>query len=389
MKNESVILKQGKEKAIKNRHHWIFSGAVQSMPDFENGSVLGVISHDGEFLGRAYFNKKTSIIGRMLVFDKSPEKEAIKKNIIDAVNMRCAFFNEDTNAYRLINGEGDGLPGLIVDRYNHVLVIQISTLGMEKLKPYILEILIDELSPKLIYEKSKLPSRKEEGMTNFEGCLHGEVMDPVEIKENGMRFKVNLVKSQKTGFYLDQRGMRMLTRKFAKGKKILNCFSYTGAFTAYALRGGAIRVDSVDESEEAIHLARENVKLNGYDVRNNKFYVADVFSFIRAIHDEYDFIILDPPAFAKKKSDVIKACRGYKDINRVAMGKVSKGGLIMTCSCSYYVDEALFQKVIFQAASEAGKNVRIIQQHHLALDHPVNIFHPESQYLKAFLLYLS
>ena len=383
-----VVLKKGKEKAIKNRHHWIFSGAIKNMPEFENGTILPVCSSDDEFLGYAYFNRHSSITGRMLSFDNTPGYEAVRDNIKRSISLRNKLFDANTNAYRLVNGEGDNLPGLVIDKYANLIAIQIATLGMEKLKPFIIDTLIEELSPECIYEKSKLPSRKEEGMSPFEDIVYGKMNESVEILENGIRFLVKLSGSQKTGFYLDQRQMRKLVMEFAEKKKILNCFSYTGAFTVYGLKGGALRVDSVDESREAIELAERNVKLNGYDTESNNFYVADVFQFLRDTQEEYNFIILDPPAFAKRKTDVISACRGYKDINRIALQKILPGGLLFTSSCSYYVDEGLFQKVIFQAAKEAGRNARIIQKHHLAYDHPINVYHPEGNYLKGFLVYV-
>jgi len=390
MKNQSVILRKNKDKAIRNRHHWIFSGAVKSFPaGFENGNILPVEGSEGEHLGYAYFNKKCSIVGRMVSFDETPPLEAIKKNIEDSVSLREQFFDEKTNAYRLINGEGDNLPGLVVDRYADVLVIQITTLGMEKLKPFLTGILTERFSPRSIYEKSNLASRREEGLADFEGLLAGEMKDNVEILDDGVRFLVEFAESQKTGFFLDQREMRKLVRLHSAGKRVLDCFSYTGGFSVYALIGGAFQVDLVDTSEKALALARKNLKLNGFESESNHFYVADVFQFLRQHDLFHDFIILDPPAFAKRKADVVQACRGYKDINRLAFQKIPGHGLVLTFSCSFFVDESLFQKVVFQAAAEAKRNVRIIQRHHLAYDHPISVFHPESNYLKGFLLYVN
>jgi 23S rRNA (cytosine1962-C5)-methyltransferase len=389
MKQPSVVLHKGKDKAIKNHHHWIFSGAVKSLPaNFENGDILPVQSFEGELLGYAYFNEQCSIMGRMVSFDATSPEEAIEKNIESAISLRKQFLEKKTNAYRLINGEGDSVPGLIVDRYADILVIQIATLGIEKLKPLIISLLVKKFSPRSIHEKSNLPSRREEGLPDFEGFLYGERIEIVEIVEDGIRFYVDLIHSQKTGFFLDQREMRKLVGSLAAQKKVLNCFSYTGGFSVYALKGGAIQVDSVDTSEMAIELAKENLKVNGFDIHMHRFYAEDVFEFLRKRELSYDFIILDPPAFAKKKADVAQACRGYKDINRLALSKILPQGLLLTFSCSFHVDEALFQKVIFQAAQEARRKVRIIQKHHLAYDHPINIYHPESDYLKGFLLYV-
>jgi len=386
---DSVILKPGKDKAVRNRHHWIFSGAVQTLPDFENGSLLAVRSATGDILGHAYFNRASSIIGRMVSFGKTPPEDAIRQSLERAVSLRRRFFDPAvTSAYRLVNAEGDVLPGLIADIYGDVLVLQVATLGMDKLKPFVLDLLVTGLKPRSVYEKSDLPARREEGLADFEGTLHGEPVDRVRILEEGLPFLVDIVHSQKTGFYLDQREMRKLARDFARGRRVLNAFSYTGAFSVYALKGGAVRADSVDSSESAIALAQENFELNGLPADAGVFFTADVFQFLRDPALDYDFIILDPPAFAKRKTDVVQACRGYKDINRLAIQKVRPQGLVMTFSCSHFVDEKLFQQVVFQAAGEAGRRVRIIQRHRQALDHPVNIFHPETEYLKGFLLYV-
>jgi len=386
---DNVILKPGKDKAVRNRHHWIFSGAVQPLPEFENGSLLAVRSANGDILGHAYFNRASSIIGRMVSFGKTPPEDAIRQSVERAVSLRRRFFDPAvTNAYRLVNAEGDLLPGLIADIYGDVLVLQVATLGMDKLKPLVLDLLVTALKPRSVYEKSDLPVRREEGLPDFEGTVHGEPVDRVRILEEGLPFLVDIVHSQKTGFYLDQREMRKLAKEFARGRRVLNAFSYTGAFSIYALKGGAVRADSVDSSEPAIALAQENFELNGLPADAGVFFTADVFQFLRDPELDYDFIILDPPAFAKRKTDVVQACRGYKDINRLAIQKVRPQGLVMTCSCSHFVDEKLFQQVVFQAAGEAGRRVRIIQRHRQALDHPVNIFHPETEYLKGFLLYV-
>jgi 23S rRNA (cytosine1962-C5)-methyltransferase len=302
--------------------------------------------------------------------------------------MRKKLVEPATNAQRLVNGEGDGLPGLVVDRYADVLVLQVATLGMEKLKPAILDQLINALKPRAIYEKSDLPTRGEEGLADFEGLLHGEAIERVEIAESGLRFGVEIQGSQKTGFYLDLRESRSLVRALADGRRVLNCFCYTGGFSVAALAGGAAAVDSVDSSEPSVSLAQRNLALNGFPEADNRFIVADVFEFLRREGPLYDFIILDPPAFAKRKADIVAACRGYKDINRLALKKAGREALLLTLCCSHFVDEPLFQKVVFQAAAEAGRDVRIVQRHRLAIDHPVNIYHPESEYLKGFLLYV-
>jgi len=386
---DSAILKPGRDKAIRNRHHWIFSGAVASLPDFDNGGVLPVRSAGGDLLGHAYFNRRASITGRMVSFGDTAPEDAIRQNVAKALELRLRFFNPAvTNAYRLINAEGDFLPGLVADLYSDVLVLQVGTLGMEKLKHLILELLVEKLKPRNVYEKSDLSSRREEGLKDYEATLYGESVEKVQILEEGLPFLVNIVDSQKTGFFLDQREMRKFVREEAAGRKVLNAFAYTGAFAIYAIKGGAVRADSVESSESAIELARENFTLNGISQDAGSFFNADVFEFLRRPELDYDYIILDPPAFAKKKSDVIAACRGYKDINRLAIQKVRSEGLVLTFSCSRFVDERLFQQVVFEAAQEAGRRARILQKYRAPFDHPVNVYHPETEYLKGFLLYV-
>jgi len=384
-----ITLKKGRDKAVRNRHHWIFSGAVQQpLPKFENGIILPVYSAEGNFLGSAYCNTKTSIFGRMVAFGSTSPLEAIKRHILQAVEFRRRLFNPSvTNAFRIINSEGDLLPGLIADVYNDTIVIQITTLGMEKLKPFIADVLKESCNPYCMYEKSNLPVRAEEGLPDSQGVLYGSLPEQVRIKENGFSFIVDIVNGQKTGFYLDQREMRKLIGTLCTGKRVLNCFSYTGGFSVYAAGNGAVSVDSVDSSAPAVELAQKNLSINPHSAHCG-FFVDDVFTFLRGRPLEYDVIILDPPAFAKRKDDVIQACRGYKDINRLALSTMPPGSILFTSSCSYYIDEELFQKVVFEAAVEAHRNVRIIQKHHLASDHPLNIFHPEGNYLKSLVLYV-
>jgi 23S rRNA (cytosine1962-C5)-methyltransferase len=385
----AVVLRPGRDKAVRNRHHWIFSGAVRDLPDFTDGDILAVRSSGGDLLGHGYFNRKSAIVGRLIAFGTEPPEAAVRANLERALALRQTFYDPaTTNALRLVNAEGDGLPGLVVDLYDDVLVLQIATLGMEKLKPLVLDVLRGALRPRSVLEKSDLTARREEGLGPFEAVLAGEPVDKVLILEGGVPFRVGLAQGQKTGFYLDQRGSRRLVRETAAGRRVLNAFAYTGSFSVMALLGGALRADSVDTSETALALAQENFELNGLPSDAGLFFTADVFEFLREPALDHDYIILDPPAFAKKRADVVAACRGYKDINRLAFQRVRTPGLVLTFSCSHFVDETLFQQVVFQAAHEAGRRVRILQEHHQAFDHPVNIFHPETAYLKGFLLYV-
>ncbi len=389
----AIVLKPERDKHVKNKHPWVFMGAIQSYPEFENGDILSVVTASGSFVGYGYFNKGQSITGRMFSFsnEQSPE-DAFVSNIKSAIELRknaLADQAEETNAYRLINGEGDNLPGLIVDRYNDVLVIQINTLGIEKLKSLILKTLQAETGLNLIYEKSSTQTRRKEGLQEFEGWLVGEAPQPFLVKEHGLKFHVSVTGMQKTGFFLDQREMRQLVKSYAKNKTVLNCFSYTGGFSVYALAGGAKKVDSVDLSESAVAGAKMNVELNGFSGEDNGFFAQDVLSYFRGQHDTaYDFIILDPPAFAKKASDVTNATRGYRDINREALEKLPVGGLLLTSSCSSHIDRETFQTIVFQAAKDAKRKVKILSYHVMGADHPIDLFFPQGDYLKSLLLYV-
>jgi len=392
MQTNGVTLKPGKDKAIRNHHLWIFSGAVQTFPKtFKGGSILPVHSSAGEFLGQAYFNRKSDITGRMVAFDETPILEVIHQRLKAALELRNTLFNStQTNGYRLINGEGDGLPGLVIDIYNQVVVIQISTLGMDRLKSSVVDYLIKFVKPIAIYEKSNLSVRKREGLKEFQGFLYGDAtLSKVEFLEYGLKYEMELEKSQKTGFFLDHRDMRQWVKELSKERHVLNAFSYTGGFTVSALAGGAKTTTSVDISQDAVHAVKKHVALNGFNVDQQNYRCEDVFKFLR---DEelstFDLVILDPPAFAKKQQDLIPACRGYKDINRLTMQKMAPKSLLLSCSCSHHVNDELFQKVLFQAATEAKRTIRIIGRHRQAQDHPINIFHPESHYLKSFLLYI-
>lgn len=383
-----VILKPGREKSILQRHPWIFSGAINYLPKFENGNILPVQSSDGKPLGYGYFNKNSNIIGRMVSFDETEPLVAIRKNLAAAIELRRSWFSpEETNAYRLVNGEGDGIPGLIVDNYDGTLVVQLTTMGTDRLRSWLVDQLVELCAPKTIYEKSRLPARQEEGLADVTGLLWGKEVEKVEIKESGHRFMAAIVEGQKTGFFLDTRDMRLLVQQFAKGRKVLNCFSYSGGFSVYAAKGGALSIKNVDCSKQAMELARENMALNGINTPQ-EYVVDDVFMYLQDHGIEEDLVILDPPALAKKRGDLKGAYRGYSHINRLAIQKMPPDSLLLTCSCSYHMDEATFQKIIFKAAQAAKRSVRILSKHRLAVDHPVNLFHPEGDYLKSFLLHI-
>ena len=347
-------------------------------------------SSKGELLGSGYFNRNASLAGRMLSFGEESGLSSLKRHLAEAVALRVQLFDAtQTNAFRLVNGEGDGIPGLIVDQYNDVLVLQSGTLGIDTLKSIIIEELKKLVNPRAIYERSLLGSRKEEGLAEASGILFGEVPQSLTIKENNLQYEVSVVEGQKTGFFLDQREMRSLVRGHSRGLKVLNCFSYSGAFSVSALAGGASQVVSVDVSKTALAEGDRNVELNGLSKGTHRSICEDVFKFLREGNELYDLIILDPPAFAKKKAQVVQAAKGYNDINRVAMNRLRPGGILVTCSCSHFIEKDLFRKILFSAARDAHKDARIIQEHRLAFDHPISVYHPEGEYLKSAVLVVS
>lgn len=387
--NQGIILQRGKERPIKDKHHWIFSGAIAKAPNYSNGDILPVYSASGELLGHAMMNKDTSIAARMINFDSTDPVSSIKLNIKRAIKYRQELFrDQNTNAYRLINGEGDNLSGLVIDKYNNVLVVQIVSTGMDKLINEIVSVLTNELNVDCIYEKSTIGARKKEGLPDMERILFGKLPDKVEILENGVKFLVDIKNSQKTGLFLDQREMRKLVGEFAKDRTVLNCFSYTGGFSLYAAINGARKVVSVDIAQDAVNLSKDNFVVNKISTDNHEFRAVDAFDYLHNQELNFDFIILDPPAFAKKREDIPNARRGYLDINKTALRKMPSNSFLLTCSCSYHMDQRMFEDIIKQAALETGRKVKIIAKHRLASDHPLNVFHNEMDYLKSLLLYI-
>lgn len=384
----SLVLTPKGERAVRGRHHWIFSGAVKRLPEAENGSTVPVLSLAGTPLGYAYFNRGCSLTARMVSFDATPPLDAIRANLVSAYELRRRCLGERTNAWRLCNAEADGVPGLIVDRYGDVLVIQIGTLGMDRLRDSILSLLTEVVSPTAIYERSDAGSRGEEGLDPRVGWVWGTGVDPVEIHEDGLKFRVIIAGSQKTGFYLDQRETRRLVQTYAPGRRVLDCFCYNGGFSVAALAGGSPQATLVDSSAGALEGARANLELNGVSAERTRIVRADVFKYLGEAPLDQELIILDPPAFAKTRHEVPGALRGYHAINRIVLGKARPGTLVLTCSCSYHVNPELFQTTVFQAGREAGRPVRVLHRHHLAADHPINLFHPETEYLKSLLLWV-
>jgi len=386
-----LTLKPECDVHLRNRHHAIFQTAVQTFPAVEDGSIVEVRDSRGDFLCYATLNRQAYICGRAIAFEKGDPLAAIRKLIEHAVALRKTLFaTEDTTAYRLVNAEGDGLPGLIVDRYNDILVIQLTTLGFDHLRTWLADTLMELLKPKGIFEKSTGPARKKEGMEEEEGWVRGKGEGTVEVKERGIKYLITLEGSQKTGLFLDQREMRSLVRNFAKDRTVLDCCSYVGGFSVNALAGGALHADAVDYDAAALARATEHVQLNGFGADRFSSSAEDVFNFLRRrpLSHPYDFIILDPPAFAKRSSDLDPAKKAYTDLNRLAFQILPPGGLLLTCSCSYQINAEIFQTIVFHAARQAKRSVQIIQRHRQALDHPINLFHPEGDYLKSLLLWV-
>lgn len=392
---KSVTIKQGREAFFKNRHPWIFSGAVDTLPNIQPGELCKVFLADTTFCGYGYFNPRCDLIGRMVTFQDQPPEEAVKKSLQRAINSRKQLFSAAQHpAIRLVNAEADALPGLIVDQYDRSLVVQISTVGIERLKPLIINELVNSINPEWIYEKSTSPSRSHEGLTSVEETLYGKEPERVIIEEGGVKHLIPIRSGQKTGFFIDQREMRKLVGELSHGKRVLNCFSYTGGFSLAAMRGGATHVTSVDYSQEAITTLKKNLELNRCDTMrcdalSHQELVVDAFQFLRDDSLVYDLIILDPPAFAKSKKDVRQAERGYREINFQVFKKAKPGTILVTSSCSYFFTEENLRTVLFQAARTASREVTILSKHRHALDHGESIFAPVADYLKSFVLYIS
>ncbi len=382
-----VVLKKGKERPLLRGHPWVFSGAVAKVEgDVSPGDMGEVYSHEGRFLGVGYVNPQSQIVFRVLTRErKGLEAEFFKERIWKASLLREGWLRGKTNAYRIVNGEGDFLPGLVVDRYGETLVLQCLTAGMERLKSLFIDLLVKQFQPERIYERSDVATRREEGMAEVHGLLCGrEIPERVEIEELGCRFEVDVKKGQKTGFYLDQRENRCSLKKVSQGKRVLDCFSYTGAFSIHAGMAGAKEVTMIDSSKEALEMAEDHFTLNHLEEIPHQLIREDAFEAMRSLQPGYDIAILDPPPFAKKKGHLPKASRGYKDLNLQAFRLLKSEGLLFTFSCSHYMSWDLFQKVVFSAAVDAGREVQLLARMGHPVDHPINLCHPEGEYLKGF-----
>lgn len=392
----NVVLKQGRDKNLRQMHPWVFSGAIDEkrskLADVEPGGLVDVRDSGGGFIARGYYNPHSQIRIRALTWEQS---DAIgpawwRVRLAHAIASRQALANrDDLTAYRLVYAENDGLPGLVVDRYGDFLVLQALTYGIKVAKPVIVEALAGLVKPKGIYERSDVDVRQREGLEDAVGLVWGEEPpNPLIIREAGLQYPVDIYTGHKTGFYLDQRDSRewLLGSPEMAGAEVLNCFAYTGAFGICAAKAGAAQVINVDSSQPALDVARETTALNGLEGSADVQYVnADVFEQLRVYRDEgheFDVVILDPPKFAHSQSQVERACRGYKDINLLALQILKPGGLLATFSCSGLIDADLFQKVVFGASVDAGRQAQIITWLGQPGDHPVLLAFPEGRYLK-------
>jgi 23S rRNA (cytosine1962-C5)-methyltransferase len=387
-----ITLKKGREAALLRGHPWIFSRAIQTVkgnPDA--GDIVLLKDSSGKPLALGFYNPHTDIAFRLLTRDCDHDISADfwQRRLQAAIKLRQLIINAQTNAYRLINAEGDGFPGLIVDVYDSTLVLSIATAGIEKQKEHIIAALISMLKPACIYEQSEGRSRKLESLENKKGFIHGSDKTGMqEIKENGWKFEVDFIGGQKTGFFLDQRINREQIGALSNGASVLNCFSYTGAFSVYCAAGIAKRVVSLDISKQACAAAKKNLELNGFSPEEHPVIDSDVFDYLRETQEKFDLIILDPPAFAKTKHDVQKAARGYKEINMQAVKLLNSGGLLATFSCSNFIEEDLFHKIVLGAACDAGASLQLLSRLEAGPDHPVSFGHPEGRYLKGLLVKL-
>lgn len=390
---KNIYLKKGKEDSLKRFHPWVFSGAIAHMDDgIEEGDIVRVITQSGAFVALGHY-QIGSIAVRVLSFqDIAIDDDFWKQRLAAALLMRqCAGIadNPENNTFRLVHGEGDNLPGLVIDCYGKTAVMQAHSVGMHVCRNVIARQLVEVMGNRIenVFYKSEttLPFKADLGQEN--GFIYGGSDDNVAV-ENGLKFHVDWLKGQKTGFFVDQRENRRLLEHYAKGKTVLNMFCYTGGFSFYAMRGNAKAVHSVDSSAKAIELTNANVELNFPGDKRHQAFCEDAFKFLDAAKDKYDLIILDPPAFAKHRAALHNALKGYTRLNVKAFEKIKSGGILFTFSCSQVVTKDNFRNAVFTAAALAGRNVRILHQLHQPADHPINIYHPEGEYLKGLVLYV-
>ncbi|MGL5238826.1 MAG: 23S rRNA (cytosine(1962)-C(5))-methyltransferase RlmI [Plesiomonas shigelloides] len=387
-----IILAKGREKSLLRRHPWIFSGAIERVEGKPlSGETLDVFDKGGNWLARAAWSADSQIRGRVWTFDRDEQidQDFFVRRLQQAQQWRnVVAARDDLTGYRLIAGESDGLPGITIDRYDNFLVLQLLSSGAEFQRLNLMNALRECYPECNIYERSDVAVRKKEGLKQVTGLLHGEEPPKMlPIRENGVQILVDIKEGHKTGFYLDQRESRLAASRYVNGKKVLNCFCYTGAFGLFALKGNCKQVVNVDVSQPALDIARQNAELNGFDMSRAEFVRADVFKLLREYREQgekFDVIIMDPPKFIENKGQLAGGCRGYKDINMLAMQLLNPGGTLLTYSCSGLMESGLFQKILADAALDAKREVQFVEQFTQAADHPVLSTYPEGLYLKGF-----
>lgn len=387
----TIFLKRGKSESLKRFHPWVFSGAIAGANGkLEEGETVRVVSHEGELMGYGHY-QIGSIAVRMLTFNEEPiDYNFWKTRLFEAFRLRKSLQlteRQDNNIYRLVHGEGDRLPGLVIDVYGKTAVMQAHAVGMHICRETIADALIEASNGLIenVYYKSETTLPYKADLHQENGFLRGQDSGNIAI-EKGLKFHIDWLKGQKTGFFVDQRENRSLLEHYANGRNVLNMFCYTGGFSVYALRGNANLVHSVDSSAKAIELTKANVELNFPACNRHEAYTEDAFKYIEQMGHNYDLIVLDPPAFAKHKDALPRALKGYTRLNAIAFKKIKSGGIIFTFSCSQAVNKDQFRLAVFTAAAQSGRHVRILHQLHQPADHPINIYHPEGEYLKGLVL---
>ena len=382
-----VTLRKTRETRVRGGHPWIYASEIEKVEgDFENGDIVEIADFRGKFIGRGFYNPQSQISLRVLTRNDEPcDRDFFARRIQDAWEYRKLLC--DPMSCRLIYSESDFLPGLVVDKYDNILVLQSLSLGIERIKDMLCDLLMQIVEPAGIWERSDVPVRRLEGLEQTTGLLRGEVPDRVEMVENGVRFLVDVKHGQKTGFFLDQKQNRAAIEPLCKGARVLDCFCHNGTFALHAAKYGASEVLGVDISEEALEVARENARINDFD--NVRFEAHNCFDLLRELTDSgarYDLVILDPPAFTKNKAAVPSAIRGYKEINLRGLKLVRPGGFLVTCSCSQHVLPEMFQDIVCQAARDAKKRIRLVEFRTQGYDHPILPQSVETKYLKTMIL---
>ncbi|MCX7679816.1 MAG: class I SAM-dependent rRNA methyltransferase [Spirochaetes bacterium] len=387
---KGIVLKKDKEQVLHHKHPWIFSGAIKVIDDnIPNGAIAPVMDHNKNILAWGYVNRLSDITVRILCFGEKPfTLDTLKQLIHKAIEKRLHNpLLANTNAYRLIHSEGDEIPGLIVDKYDAHLVFQSLTMGIDMLRNEIVQILADITHPESIFERSDHAGRFAEGIEKRSGQIFGVTPDEIIISENNLKFSVDVKNGQKTGFFLDQRENRKALIPYCAHKRMLNLFSYTGGFTIAAFKGGAYEVVSVDSSRQALDMLKKNLKLNHLNAGSIEV-CTDAFEYVKHSTEKFDLLVIDPPAFAKSRKDIPSALRGYCDLHVHAFHLCRPGSLVFTFSCSRFISADDFQKILFISAEKSKRSIFILSKYHQPSDHPVNIFAPETEYLKGFLLYV-